>query len=266
MEFVPDESGPLRLTTLDADDNAFYVVGADPASGVGKDYSTAHIITYDEEERIQIIGYYHSNTTPPTEFAADLDKIGRYFRGRQWAALLAVENQGAQGSLPINELHKHLNYPNAYMHQMVGTKTKNKTRMFEFPMTQDRRKSSIDRLAQYLAFDAGVCRIDGIYPLLRQELGQFVMQETANGNVRYAADTGCHDDLVMSLAISLWVLVEEYHLASPVPATIEDNTWRSTGRISLKSMREARNRAIDDMEEANRQQWETFQIGSDFIR
>jgi len=263
MEFVPDENGPLRLSTLDADENAFYVIGADPASGVGKDYSTAHIITYDEEERIQIVGYYHTNTTPPTEFAADLDKMGRYFRGRQWAAMLAVENQGAQGSLPINELHKHLNYPNAYMHQMVGTKTKNKTRMFEFPMTQERRKSSIDRLAQYLVFAADVCRIDGIYPLLRQELGQFVMQETPNGNVRYAADTGCHDDLVMSLAISLWVLVEEYHLASPAPATIEDNTWKSTGRISLKSMREARNRAIDDMEEANRQQWETFQIGSD---
>jgi len=266
IEFVHDENGPLRLSTLDADDNAFYVIGADPASGVGKDYSTAQILTYDENERIQIVGYYHSNTTPPTEFAADLDKMGRYFKGRQWAALLAVENQGAQGSLPINELHKHLNYPNAYMHQMSGTKTKNKTRMFEFPMTQDRRKSTIDRLAQYLVFVEGECRMEGIYPLLRQELGQFVMQETASGSVRYAADTGCHDDLVMSLAIGLWILVEEYHLASPAPATIEDNTWKPTGRISLKSIREARERAIVEMEEVQLQQWEAFQIGSDFIR
>jgi hypothetical protein len=169
------------------------------------------------------------------------------------------------GSLPINELHKHLDYPNAYMHQMSGTKTKNKTRIFEFPMTQDRRKAVIDRLAQYLAYAEGVCRIDGIYPLLRQELGQFVMQETANGNVRYAADTGCHDDLVMSLAISLWILVEEHHLSSPLPATTEDNTWRPTGRISLTSMREARERAIADMEEVQRAQWEAFQIGSEQI-
>lgn len=265
IEFVPDESGPLRLSTLEENPNAFYVIGADPASGAGRDYSTAQILTYDEEERVSIIGYYHSNTTPPTEFAADLDKMGRYFKGRQWAAMLAVENQGAQGSLPINELHKHLDYPNAYMHQMTGTKTKNRTRMFEFPMTQDRRKSIIDRLAQYLVFEQGECKLDGIYPLLRQELGQFVTQETANGNIRYAADTGCHDDLVMSLAIALWVLVEEYHLSSPAPASIEDNTWKPTGRISLKSMREARNRAIADMEEVQLQQWEAFQIGSEMI-
>lgn len=261
--FEYDENGPLRLTTLDPDPSAFYVIGADPATGGGKDFSTAQVLSFDEEQRVQVLGYYHSNTTPPTEYAADLDKLGRYFKGRQWAALMAVENQGSQGSLPINELHKHLDYPNAYMHQGTGTKTKNKTRIFEFPMTTDRRKAVIDRLAQYLVFDGEDCKIDNIYPLLRTELGQFVMQETASGNVRYAADTGCHDDLVMSMAIALWVLVEEHQLASPLPANTEDNVWRPSGRINLKSMREARNRAIDDMEEAERQRSEAFQIGFD---
>lgn len=263
IEFQLDENGPLRLSTVDPDPSAFYVIGADPASGNGGDYSTAQLLALDEEQQVQIVGYYHSNTIPPTEFAADLDKLGRFFKGRQWAALLAVENQGAQGSLPINELQKHLDYPNAYMHQMSGTKTKNKTRIFEFPMTQDRRKAVIDRLAQYLVFNNGECKIDGIYPLLRQELGQFVMQETANGNVRYAADVGCHDDLVMSMAIALWVLVEEHSLSSPLPATTEDSYWRPTGRVSLKSIREARERAIAEMEEVQRQQWEAFQIGSE---
>jgi hypothetical protein len=265
IEFEFDEGGPLRLSTLEPDPTAFYVIGADPASGIGGDYSTAQLLTFDSEERVQVLGYYHANVISPTEYAADLDKLGRYFRGRQWAALLAVENQGSQGSLPINELHKHLEYPNAYLHQATGSKSKNKTRMFEFPMTAERRKSVIDRLAQYLAYNDGSCRIDGIYPLLRQELGQFVMQETANGNVRYAADTGCHDDLVMSMAIALWVLVEEHHLASPVPATTEDQVWRPSGRINLKSMREARNQAIADMEEAERQRSEAFQIGFDQI-
>jgi hypothetical protein len=249
--------------TIDPDPNAFYVIGADPAQGGGGDYSTAHLLSFDEDQRVQILGYYHSNTIPPTEFAADLDKLGRYYKGRQWAALMAVENQGSQGSLPINELHKHLDYPNAYMHQMSGTKTRNKTRIFEFPMTTDRRKAVIDRLAQYLVFEESECKIDNIYPLLRTELGQFVMQETASGSVRYAADTGCHDDLVMSMAISLWVLVEEHQLASPQTAYSEGDIWKPTGRINLKSVREARQRAIDEMEEANRQQWEAFQIASD---
>jgi hypothetical protein len=169
--------------------------------------------------------------------------------------------------LPINELHKHLDYPNPYMHQMTGTKTRNKTRMFEFPMTTDRRRAVIDRLGKYLVFNQDLeCSIDGIYPLLRMELGQFVTQETANGNVRYAADTGCHDDLVMSLAIALWVLVEEGGLSSPLPATTEDNVWKPTGRIDLRSMREARNRAIAAMEEAQAEQWEAFIINSEQMR
>jgi hypothetical protein len=258
IEFEFDESGPLRLSTIDIDPNAFYVIGADPASGGGRDYSTAHILTYDEFDKVVIVGYYHANTIAPTEYAADLDKMGRYFKGRQWAALMAVENQGSQGSLPINELHKHLDYPNAYLHQMVGTKTKNKTRLFEFPMTVDRRRAVIDRLAKYLVFNGNECLIDNIYPLLRMELGQFVTQETANGNIRYAADTGCHDDLVMSMAIALWVLVEEGGLSSPLTTDSEDLTWKPTGKVNLKSMREARERAIADMEEAQKQQWEAF--------
>lgn len=263
IEFEFDENGPLRLSTLDPDPSAFYVIGADPASGQGKDYSTAHVMTIDEDGVPVILGYYHNNTTPPTEYAADLDKLGRFFKGRQWAALLAVENQGSQGSLPINELHKHLDYPNAYMHQGIGTKSKNKTRLFEFPMTTDRRKAVIDRMGKYLAYSEGSCMLENIYPLLRTELGQFVTQETANGNIRYAADTGCHDDLVMSLGISLWVLIEEAGDASPLPATTEDLTWKPTGRINLKPMREARERAIAQMEEIQQQQYEAFSMGSE---
>jgi len=265
IEFQFDESGPLRLMTLDPDPSAFYVIGADPASGGGRDYSTAHVLTFDEDEHAIIVGYYHANTIAPTEYAADIDKLGRYFKGRQWAALLAVENQGSQGSLPINELHKHLDYPNAYMHQGTGTKTKNRTRMFEFPMTVDRRRSVIDRLGKYLVFEQNECLIDNIYPLLRMELGQFVTQETANGNIRYAADTGCHDDLVMSLAIALWVLVEEGGLSSPLTADSEDLTWKPTGKINLKSMREARERAIAAAEEAQMQQAEAFQLGTNMM-
>jgi hypothetical protein len=263
LEFEFDENGPLRLSTLDEDKTAFYVIGADSASGQGRDYSAAQLLTIDDDGMPTIVGYYHSNVISPVEFAADLDKLGRYFKGRQWAALMAVENQGSQGSLPINELHRHLNYPNAYMHQSIGTKSKNRTRLFEFPMTTDRRKAVIDRLAKYLVYVENECQLKNIYPSLRTELGQFVTQETVNGNIRYAADTGCHDDLVMSMAIALWVLVEEGQVASPVPATTEDQSWRPTGQISLKSVREARQRAIAEMEQQQAEQWEAFQLGID---
>jgi hypothetical protein len=185
--------------------------------------------------------------------------LGRYFAGRQWAALLAVEDQGGQGSLPINELHRHLDYPNPYMHQNPGMKRSRATRMFAFPMTVDRRRAVIDRLAKYLVPHNGEPTLDGIYPILRVELGQFVAQETANGNVRYSADVGCHDDLVMSLAISLWILVEEAG-DSPQAAPIEEKP--SFVFDVAKPIREARERAIAEAEEQALRQWESISLNS----
>ena len=258
VEFIFDDNGPLRMTSIEQDPTAFYVIGADPASGTGQDYSSAHVMSFSDDGRPVISAYYHANDIPPAEFAADLDKLGHFFAGRSWAALLAVENQGGHGQLPINELHKHLEYPNPYMHQMAGSKSKNRTRMFEFPMTQDRRKSVIDRLAKYLVPVNGELQIDNVYPILRQELGQFVAQETASGNIKYAADVGCHDDTVMSLAITLWVLIEEGGAGSPEPATTEDTGWTFTGELDMRPIREARERAIAAVEEQERLQWEAF--------
>jgi hypothetical protein len=234
------------------------VIGGDPSSGIGKDYSTAHLMTLNEDGLPQIVGYYHANDISPPEYAADLDKLGRLFAGRSWAALLAIENQGGHGSLPVNELHVHLDYPNPYTYQTVGSKSKNRTRLFEFPMTADRRRAVIDRLAKYLAPVDGELQIDGMYPLLRNELSQFVARETANGGIKYQADVGCADDLVMSLAISLWVLIEEVGEASPEPASSETIAWIPRNRIDLSAIREAREKVIEEMERQQEEMAEAF--------
>jgi hypothetical protein len=259
LEFQFDEHGPLRLATLTPLAEGFYVIGADPSQGVGKDYASAHVLFINDDGRPEIAGYYHSNTVQPPEFASALDRLGRFFAGRQWAALLAVEDQGGQGALPINELHRHLDYPNPYMHQNPGARRSKGSRFFAFPMTVDRRRAVIDRLAKYLSTAHGAPMLDSIYPALRVELGQFVAQETMNGNIRYAADVGCHDDLVMSLAISLWILVEEGS-GSPQAAPIEEKTdfVFDVGR----PIREAREQAILEAEAAATRQWETISLNS----
>jgi hypothetical protein len=266
LSFEHDPAGPLHLATLDPDPKGFYVIGADPSQGVGKDYATAHVMTLDDDGMPEIVGYYHSNITHPTEFAAALDKMGRFFSGREWAAKLAVEDQGGQGSLPINELHKHLEYPNPYMHQASGAKRSRGARMFAFPMTVDRRRAVIDRLGKYLVTQDNQTMLRGIHPLLRVELGQFVAQETANGNIRYAADVGCHDDLVMSLAIGLWVLIEEYSDASPDEAIVEDVSWGAKTTLTLSSFREERDRRIAEAEEAQLQAYESLVMGSQLLQ
>lgn len=266
IEFVPDEAGPVRLSTLDPDPGSFYVIGGDPAQGIGKDSSAAHVVTIDPDGHPEIVAFYASNTVHPTEYAAQLDLLGRFFAGREWAAKMAIEDQGGQGALPINELHKHLEYPNPYMHQAHGTRKTRGLKAFSFPMTSDKRKAVIDRLAKYLTRDAyGDIQLRGIHPELRVELGQFVAQETANGNIKYSADVGCHDDLVMSLAIALWVLIEEYWEASPDAAIVEDNAWRPRMTINLSKYREERDRLIAEAEEIESERWEAFEIGAELL-
>ena len=120
-------------------------------------------------------------------------------------------------------------------------------------------RAVVDRLAKYLAVRNGEMTLDGMYPALRVELGQFVAQETANGNIRYAADVGCHDDLVMSLSIALWVLIEEAG-DSPQAAPIEEKPAFvfDVG----KPIREARERAIAAAEEQTLRQWESISLNS----
>lgn len=265
IEFVPDEHGSFWLSTLEPDPNGFYVVGADPSQGVGKDAASAHVMTFNEDGAAEIVAYYTNNTVHPTEFAAHLDLLGRFFAGREWAAKLAVEDQAGQGALPVNELHKHLEYPNAYVHTNVGARKSRGSRLFSFPMTSDRRRAVIDRLAKYLTVnDYGEPRLLGIHPKLRVELGQFVSQEMANGNIRYAADVGCHDDLVMSLAIALWVLVEEYQDASPEAAIVE-NVYSNTANNIMRSIRERRERIVAMEEERDQQLWDSLTLNSEIV-
>lgn len=249
--FVPDDQGPLRLSTITPEAKAFYVIGADPAQGVGKDFSAAQLVTLDDDGYPEVVGYYHSNVVAPTEFAAALDRMGRFFRGRQWAALLAVEDQGGVGALPINELYSHLQYPNPYVHQQPGKRRSRAARFFSFPMTVDRRRAVIDRLARFLTpASDGDLGLSGVYPALRAELGQFVMQETQAGNVRYAADVGCNDDLVMSLAIAIWVLIEDGGGSSP-EAAVEESApaFADTGVLDLSKYYEERSRREQEMQE-----------------
>jgi hypothetical protein len=85
---------------------------------------------------------------------------------------------------------------------------------------------------------------------------QFVRQELPGGGVRYAADYGCHDDLVMSLAISVWVAQEAGDASAPGLDDSEDVV-----RIYNTKMYEIRERAIKAAEEAEQQSWDSFALG-----
>lgn len=257
LNFDIDDDGPVYILEYPEPDQTYFI-GADPAQGRGGDYSTAHVLTLDIDNVPRIVAYYRSNNTEPVDWASDIDKLGRFYSGKDNAALLAVEDQGGQGQLPINELHRNLHYPHPYVYRPTGRKgAKYSDRLFSFPMSADRRKMVIDKLAEYLASaNSDKPALRGIHSLLLEELHQFVRQELPGGGVRYAADYGCHDDLVMSLAIALWALVENLDITAPVQSDSE-----TTIKVDLVRMREIRARNLAEAEQAQLEAWESFSLG-----
>jgi hypothetical protein len=257
LRFEITEDGPVWVSDIVPDPEVTYFIGADPAQGRGGDYSTAHVISTEDDGRIRIHAFYQSNTVEPVEWAYDMDKLGRFFAGKDSAATLAVEDQGGQGQLPINELHRNLNYPRPYVYRPTGRRRHQRSdRLFSFPMSADRRRMVIDKLADYLAnANKETPTILGMNHHLLEELSQFVRQELPGGGVRYAADYGCHDDLVLSLAIALWALLEN---TDATTAPVPDNGGEKTARVELRKMYEIRERNIRAAEEAVQQEWDSF--------
>ena len=121
----------------------------------------------------------------------------------------------------------------------------------------------IDKLAEYLSnADGENPSLRGMYSQLLEELHQFVRQELPSGGVRYAADYGCHDDLVMSLAITMWVLFENAELSAPIA---DDSGKREV--IKLTKMYEIRQRNIEEAERIQQEAWDSFVLsgGSYYI-
>ena len=262
ITFELNEEGFTWVNDLDPDPEAIYFIGADPAQGRGGDFSTAHVLMVDSDGMPNIVGYYQSNTVEPVEWAWAMDKLGKFFTGKYGPAMMAVEDQGGQGQLPINELHRNLAYPNPYVYRPTGRKkTVKSDRLFSFPMSQDRRRMIIDKLAEYLADANGDNpSLKNIHKKLLEELQQFVRQELPGGGVKYAADYGCHDDLVLSLAIVLWVALENNELSAPIKT---DNRIANS-QVDLTRMYEIRQKNIDAAELAQVEAWDSFIIGGGY--
>jgi len=208
---VEDESGPIlgRHMLLYPPAGIKPVIAVDPATGTAGDYSVATIGWIDSDGTPQVAGIWRSNVIEPAELARDVACIGTLWGGRD--ALVAVEKQGGYGDSTIQEL-RNLGYRNLYVHRYAGHRAYRRDTTFGFPMTAARRPATIDRLAEWVPrVTAGPGEeILGLAPEHHEELAAFVRREDG----RVAADDGMHDDLVMSLAIWLYVLLEQGGQAS----------------------------------------------------
>ena len=200
-----DRQGDERLTIWHhpSEDRYYrYVIGADCASGRGRDYSSAHVLGEDG----QLVATWHDETDKidPDEYGEVLYWLGRYYH----TALIGVERNHV-GIVTARRLVK-LRYPNLYVQRTLdkyGEEVKSEIGWYT-------SKNSKPILVEDLA---GALR-DGIFGLCCEatsdELRAYRVLET--GSEQYGGYP--NDDRVISLGVANQML--PYASGAPTPESV----------------------------------------------
>ena len=167
-----------------------YIISADVSRGDAADYSTFHVI---DTEASSIVAEYRGKL-PPDRFAQILAEAGRRYND----ALLCPENN-SYGYAVIMKLVE-MNYPNLYFQNerdrysfMYGSKDIGK---IGFQTNAKTRNQILTKLEEVLRTKQVLVKSSRLY----EEIKTFVWK---NGKAQ--AQRGQNDDLIISLAIGVWL-------------------------------------------------------------
>ncbi len=180
-----------------------YVVDADPASGVGRDYSAAQVLKV-EYRRVTVVASFRGKVRPH-EFARIIARLGRMYRsdasengvggavtgGKPALAVVEVNGHGTQ---VVYELDQHLRYKPMFRPDERGTSSKwaHKHR-FGFLATKRTKMPMLDNLVQ-MAYDNEL-----VVPCVRTRREMRSMVYLDDDDEKAGAPQGLNDDLCMSL-------------------------------------------------------------------
>ena len=162
-----------------------YVIGADVAQNV--DYSSAHVI---KKRTGEVVAVWHGHINPK-DFGKELERLGYYY----YAAMIGVErnNQGIATLVQLNDAY----YPMLYYRDDVTDTGENSTSKLGWETNIRTRPILISDLGSMIRTRDLVCydepTIDECMTFARDKNGKEVAQ------------SGCHDDRVLSLAITIQV-------------------------------------------------------------
>lgn len=184
------EMGPLKVYRL-PEEGVTYVMSADSASGTGADRSVSHVL---DARNGQVVAFFRTKLSP-NEFGDQLYWIGKWYN----TAKIGVEIQGGWGEAVISRLRDGgLGRPVYSNLSRFEDSTRGKRPISEkygVPMNKATRPIIVGALYKALR--------DRLFPYLPSdtvgEMQTFVYRDTGTSP---AAQDGCHDDCVMSLAIA----------------------------------------------------------------
>lgn len=169
-----------------------YAVGADVATGRGKDYSAAYVVNL---QTMGLVAELHAKVDPD-RYAYQLHYLGRLYN----TALIAVEMGGGYGEPVLLNLRDGKDgrpaYPRLYRHTERDRPDTPLRKTYGFPMTQKTRPQIVSTTEKALREKSIPWLTDG----LLFELENFVAHE--HGTSPRAAE-GLNDDRVMAFAITL---------------------------------------------------------------
>lgn len=169
-----------------------YVVSVDVSSGGSTDYSGIQVICVETLEQCAEF----QGKIDPDLVGQESYRIGRIYNN----ALIVPEVTGGWGFSVEQEL-KRLRYPNLYTKRVLDRLSRKWTDRTGWDTTLKTRAHMLDTLERLLRE-----REIGLYSIRAiPELGTFVRDDAG----RPAAQPGCNDDLVISLAIGFTVAVDQ---------------------------------------------------------
>ncbi len=174
------------------EEGRIYAIGADVATGRGKDYSCAYVI---DLSNMEFCAQIHGKMGVD-QFAQQLHYLGRWYND----AKIAVELGGGYGDAVIISLRDGIEgrppYPSLYRHRQESRIDRPGAKQIGFPMTMKTRPLVLSQLEQAIR-DRDFERLP---KPLTAECQMFVYADT---NPSPRAQEGANDDRVLAASISL---------------------------------------------------------------
>jgi len=170
-----------------------YVMGIDVSSGGSQDFSAICVVDVED----WALAARYQGKTSPTELAEEVYRIGRVYNN----ALAVPEITGGWGFTVEQEL-KRYRYPNVYTRRILDRLSKKWTDRTGWDTTVKTRAHMLDTLDRVLR--EGEFEMEDLPTV--NELATFIRNKDKGWKPE--AQPGCHDDIVMALAIAVTVAAD----------------------------------------------------------
>lgn len=187
ITFYNDSGGSIKMYQRPRGGH-HYVIGGDTA-GDGSDFFTAQVLDGATGRQVCVL----RQQTDEDEYARQVYSLGKFYNN----ALIALEANFS--TYPVKELAR-LRYPNIYIRRQEDSYNDRLLPSYGFKTTMVTRPLIISGLVRFVREES-----DSLYDIQTiKELLSFVRNNAGRAEAEY----GAHDDLVMALAIAVYVLPE----------------------------------------------------------